>query len=67
MVPKFNVTPELVARFAEMFDIPMSKQDLAEMPAQLAGGFSGIADLWRVDVTGYEPATILPVEWSAEK
>ncbi len=67
MVPKFNVTPELVAGFAEMFDVPMSKEDLAEIPTQLAGGFSGIADLWRVDVTGYEPATILPVERSAEK
>ena len=67
MVPKFNVTPELVARFAEMFDIPMSQQDLVEMPAQLAGGFSGMTDLWRVDVTGYEPATILAVERSAEK
>ena len=67
MTPNYNITPDLVSRYAEMFDVPMSEEDLAVLPAQLAGGFSGIAELWRVDVTGYEPATILPVERSAEK
>jgi len=67
MVPKFKITPDLVERYAEMFDIPMSKKELAEMPGQLAGGFAGIAELWQVDVTGCEPATILPVDRSAEK
>jgi hypothetical protein len=67
MSPKFNITPNLVERYAEMFDVPMSDEERAEMPAQLAGGFAGIADLWAIDVTGCEPAVILPVDLNARK
>ncbi len=67
MVPKFKITPDLVACYAELFDIAMSEKDLAEMSSQLAGGFAGIAQLWEVDVTGCEPATILPVDRRANK
>jgi Asp-tRNA(Asn)/Glu-tRNA(Gln) amidotransferase C subunit len=67
MVPKFKITPALVERYAEMFDIAMSEKELTEMPGQLAGGFAGIAELWQVDVTGCEPATIFPVDRSAKK
>jgi hypothetical protein len=67
MIPKFRITPELVRAYAEMFDVPMSEKERAEMPGQLAGGFDGIAQLWEVNVTGYEPAVILPVDRSAQK
>jgi hypothetical protein len=67
MTPRFKITPELVERYSEMFDVPMSEKDLADMPAQLAGGFAGIAELWEVDVTGCEPAVILPIDRSAQK
>ncbi len=67
MVPKFKITPDLVARYAEMFDITMSEKDLIDMPGQLAGGFAGIAELWQVDVTGCEPAVTFPVDRSAKK
>lgn len=67
MVPKFRITPELVRCYAEMFEVPMSEKELAEMPAQLAGGFVGMAELWEVDVAGCEPATILPIDRSAKK
>ena len=67
MIPKFKITPDLVRCYAEMFDVPMSEKELAEMPAQLAGGFAGIAQLWEVDVTGCEPAAILPIDRSASR
>jgi hypothetical protein len=67
MIPNFTITPDLVARYAEMFDIPMTDKELAEMPAQLAGGFAGMARLWEVDVTGCEPAAILPIDRSAAR
>jgi hypothetical protein len=67
MTPEFKITPELVRRYSEMFDVRMSEKDLADMAPQLAGGFAGIAELWEIDVTGCEPAVILPVDRSAGK
>ena len=50
-----------------MFDVRMSEKDLVDMAPQLAGGFAGIVELWEIDVTGCEPAVILPVDRSAGK
>jgi hypothetical protein len=62
--PRFNVTPEAVRRYAEMYDVPLAAAEVDDLAAQLAGGFSAIAELWRVDVSGVEPAVILPIERS---
>jgi hypothetical protein len=67
MTPKFKITPEHVETYADMFDVPLSAEERAKLPEQLAGGFAGIADLWAVDVAGCEPAVILPVDRSARK
>jgi len=60
--PKFAITAESVQRYAEMFDLGLPPGEAALLAAQLAGGFSGIAALWDVDVSGVEPSVILPVD-----
>ena len=60
--PRFQVTPDWVRRHAATFDIPLGETEVADLAAQLAGGFAGIAELWRVDVDGVEPGVILPLE-----
>ena len=60
--PRYQVTPDWVRRYAEMFDIPLGAAEVADLAAQLAAGFAGIAELWRVDVDGIEPGVILPVD-----
>ncbi|MBN9509503.1 MAG: hypothetical protein J0I21_10385 [Alphaproteobacteria bacterium] len=60
--PQFKVTPEAVRRYAEMFDIPLTDAEVAELAPQLAGGLAGIAALWQVDVSAVEPSVILPID-----
>ena len=60
--PTYNVTPEAVRRYAEMFDIPLTESEAADLSAQLADGFAGIAALWQVDVSGVEPSVIFAVD-----
>ena len=60
--PEFKVTAESVLHYAKMFDIPLAEAEAAALAAQLAGGFGGIAELWQVDVGGFEPSVTFPVE-----
>jgi Asp-tRNA(Asn)/Glu-tRNA(Gln) amidotransferase C subunit len=60
--PRFNVTPDAVRRYADMFDIALSDAEITEIAGQLAGGFVGIAALWQVDVSDVEPSVIFPID-----
>jgi hypothetical protein len=60
--PEFAVTAEAVRRYAEMIDIKVSAAEAATLAEQLAGGFAGLAALWTVDVTGFEPSVTLPID-----
>lgn len=59
---RYVVTPDAVRSYAAMHDIPLTEAEATELSTQLAGGFAGIAVLWRVDVGAAEPSVILPID-----
>lgn len=61
-VPTFKITAKGLESYAEMFDVPLAKGEAEHFAGPLAGSFSGVADLWEVDVTGREPFTIFAVD-----
>jgi hypothetical protein len=60
--PCYVVTPDAIRSYAAMHDIPLTETEATELSPQLAGGFAGIATLWRVDVGTAEPSVILPID-----
>jgi Asp-tRNA(Asn)/Glu-tRNA(Gln) amidotransferase C subunit len=60
--PGGNITVEALRHYARMFDIPLTDDEIAALCPQIAGGLAAIAELWRVDVGGVEPSTILPID-----
>ena len=61
-VPTFKITAKGLESYAEMFDVPLAKGEAERFAGPLSGSFSGVADLWDVDVTGCEPFTIFAVD-----
>jgi len=60
--PRYAVTPDAIQSYAALHDIPLSEAEAADLAGQLAGGFAGIAALWRIDVGDAEPSVILPID-----
>jgi hypothetical protein len=60
--PAFDVTPERLRAYADMFEIKVSDEEIARLAAQLPGGLAGLAALRDVDVDGIEPFTAFPID-----
>ncbi len=60
--PQFDVTPERLRAFADMFEITVSDADCQALAAQLVGGLEGLAMLREVDVDGIEPFVTFPID-----
>ena len=62
--PEFKITSEAIRSFASTFDVPLAPGEAERLATQLAGGFGGIVDLWKVDVADCEPLVIFDVDRS---
>ena len=62
--PQFDVTPERLRAYAQMFEINVSDEDCRALAASLAGGLDGLAATRAVDVQGVEPFVAFPIDRS---
>jgi hypothetical protein len=60
--PRFNVTPEGLRAYAQMYEISASDAEIAALAEQLAGGLEGLAALLELDLEGVEPFVAFPVD-----
>lgn len=60
--PFFDVTPQRLRAYADMFDINVSEQDCQQLAVALASGFAGLAATRVVDVEGVEPFVAFPID-----
>ena len=60
--PHFDVTPERLRAYAEMFEITVSDEDCKALAVSLAGGLAGLAATRAVDVEGVEPFVAFPID-----
>ncbi len=60
--PRFDVTPERLRAYADMFEIAISDAEVAALSAQFAAGLEGLADLRALDLEGVEPFVAFPID-----
>ncbi len=60
--PRFAITPEGLAAYANMFEIAVSPRECEALAPQLSAGLDGLADLRAVDVAGIEPFVAFPID-----
>ncbi len=61
--PAFDVTPERLRAYADMFEITVTDAEIAVLAQQLAGGLDGLAALrGPVDLDGIEPFAVFPID-----
>ena len=60
--PEFDVTPDRLKAYVEMFNVPLPEANIPAHVALLQGGLAGLADLRDLDVTGVEPFVTFPVD-----
>ncbi len=60
--PIFDVTPQRLRAYADMFDINVSEQDCQQLAVTLSGGFAGLAATRVVDLDGVEPFVVFPID-----